>query len=1070
MKGPEASPSPLGALKNFQRRTVERAMQRLYLDADHGTRFLVADEVGLGKTMVARGLISEAIAHLQREGKVRRIDVVYICSNAAIARQNLNRLSVDREANFVQANRLTMLANSLHELSNDRPNFVSFTPGTSFELKSSGGRFEERLILYRLLSRKKLNLAPIGLRWMLRGGVTPQRWRDLIRKHGHDKTDAKLRKQFLSQLRADKALYRELRKIVTEFAEVRARASTELKQRRNVVVGRLRTVLARTCVHELEPDLVILDEFQRFKHLLDSSSEDEAVQLASLLMSQTDAASGEKARVVLLSATPYKLLTLDHEKGENHYDDFLQTLRFLFAEDTEQLPAVESGLRSFRRALLDGDVERAREASTDVSKRLRRVMSRTERVSVSQDRDAMLSESRMDAPLHVDDLLEAAVVDRISHAIGAPEPVEYWKSSPYLISTLKGYELKKRLERGHRLTDPKVREALVAAARYGLKRTDLERYAPIDPRNGRLRVLLQETVGRGQAGLLWIPPSLPYLRPRGPWQRSTAPTKSLVFSAWNVAPDCIAALCSYEAERAALVGAEGVSYFDLHDQRKPLLTFKTTGDQIAGTVHLSLLYPSPTLAMAIDPLRVALEEGHGEAADPEAVRRRVGETIAQLLRATGRWPTSGTERIDQRWYWAAPALLDAAGHPEVRQWCASRNGWRLAGIAADSDEDRGSGFESALARFLGLENDGALGRAPEDLVEVLTEIALAGPGVVALRSLLRIVGEPSVPASTERAPIDSALLQAAATMAEGMRSLFNHPEAIGLLSSGDYGDIPYWRRTLRAGIDGNLQATFDEYLHTLKESLGLFDRSAAESATQMATVVREAASIRSSRIVLDEIDPSQPPAKMFHPMNVRSRFALRFGQMKDDKEKTVARIGTVREAFNSPFRPFVLATTSIGQEGLDFHTYCHSIYHWNLPSNPVDLEQREGRIQRYKGHAVRRNVALRFGLAGLGNGAFDGGDPWQHLFELAAGESAAADSTQLRPYWIYEVEGGAKIERRVPVLPFSREVAQLARLKRELTLYRLAFGQPRQEDLLQLLDGARTAPEELARLQINLRP
>nr|WP_270246095.1 helicase-related protein [Coprococcus sp. AM11-30B] len=42
-------------------------------------------------------------------------------------------------------------------------------------------------------------------------------------------------------------------------------------------------------------------------------------------------------------------------------------------------------------------------------------------------------------------------------------------------------------------------------------------------------------------------------------------------------------------------------------------------------------------------------------------------------------------------------------------------------------------------------------------------------------------------------------------------------------------------------------------------------------------------------------------------------------------------------------RPFVLATTSIGQEGLDFHNYCCVIMHWNLPSNPIDLEQREGR-------------------------------------------------------------------------------------------------------------------------------
>jgi hypothetical protein len=38
---------------------------------------------------------------------------------------------------------------------------------------------------------------------------------------------------------------------------------------------------------------------------------------------------------------------------------------------------------------------------------------------------------------------------------------------------------------------------------------------------------------------------------------------------------------------------------------------------------------------------------------------------------------------------------------------------------------------------------------------------------------------------------------------------------------------------------------------------------------------------------------------------------------------------------NSPLWPFVLATTSVGQEGLDFQQHCHAVVHWNLPSNPV---------------------------------------------------------------------------------------------------------------------------------------
>ena len=109
---------------------------------------------------------------------------------------------------------------------------------------------------------------------------------------------------------------------------------------------------------------------------------------------------------------------------------------------------------------------------------------------------------------------------------------------------------------------------------------------------------------------------------------------------------------------------------------------------------------------------------------------------------------------------------------------------------------------------------------------------------------------------------------------------------------------------------------------------------------------------------------------------MRIRFAMRFGDDRSDEEAPLAFDGAppgtrkerVRAAFNSPFWPFVLVSTSVGQEGLDFHHYCHAITHWNLPSNPVDLEQREGRIHRYKGHAVRKNVAAAFAAEALRRG------------------------------------------------------------------------------------------------------
>ena len=54
----------LGRLKGFQRNTVEYAFNRLYCAEDSTRRFLVADEVGLGKTLVARGVIAKTIDRL----------------------------------------------------------------------------------------------------------------------------------------------------------------------------------------------------------------------------------------------------------------------------------------------------------------------------------------------------------------------------------------------------------------------------------------------------------------------------------------------------------------------------------------------------------------------------------------------------------------------------------------------------------------------------------------------------------------------------------------------------------------------------------------------------------------------------------------------------------------------------------------------------------------------------------------------------------------------------------------------------------------------------------------------
>ena len=259
-----------------------------------------------------------------------------------------------------------------------------------------------------------------------------------------------------------------------------------------------------------------------------------------------------------------------------------------------------------------------------------------------------------------------------------------------------------------------------------------------------------------------------------------------------------------------------------------------------------------------------------------------------------------------------------------------------------------------------------------------------------------------------------------------------------------------------------MQAVLDEYVHTLRDLEGLFAAADEDAWESLAIAVSAALSLRTGVPRVDELRHANGTVGI-ERRRMRNHFAVRFGTQESDDGRAGAHEGQVRQAFNSPFWPFVLASTSVGQEGLDCHAYCHSIMHWNLPSNPVDLEQREGRVHRYKGHAVRKNVAAKHGAVVLRDGSEDA---WRALFEAARKHSSARGG--LVPYWLFPLEDGAHIERHVPALPLSRDASQLEALKRSLAVYRMVFGQPRQDDLMAFL-LERCSPEVIEEVGLRLR-
>ena len=718
----------LKPLKPFQRRTVDHAFRRLFLEADSTSRFLVADEVGLGKTLVARGIIARAIDHLWED--VDRIDIVYICSNAGIARANLPKLQIGgaSERSFALATRLTMLATELAPgddgpgFMDNKLNFVSFTPGTSFEMGHSGGQRRERELLFHLLAPHVERRTP--LMNLLQGWVTKKEgWR-----RGLDTElpiEPGIRRDFGADFEKRDDLQLNLHELLdTWFHRYRRRWPDEARWGRDELIGELRRILAAVCIRALEPDLVILDEFQRFKPLIETREEHRspAAELAQSLF-QTKAHDGRPVPTLLLSATPYKLYTTDAEiEQEDHYEDFLATTRFLFCNQEPQVENLGHGLAKFANALKRAtphdrnSLKAATTAKTAVENALRAVMARTERVAASDERDAMLNEPGARISLKPADVRQYLAADALFDAVGDRDPMPFWKSAPYLVHFMRGYKFNERLEETLELSPSKVAAILRSHRRSFLSAEALHQWSELDPAHPKMREMVSDQLDRGIWRLLWVPPTLPYWPLEGPFHDKAGVTKTLLFSAWNVVPDVVSAILSYEAERR-MTGGRIRTYLDPARQQVPLLRLTQSAARIRSR-HRLLLLLLPCLPLA--------DRAHPLNAPPGHDRRQwVRESVETLLSSSG-LPDPQDGPVDDRWEWAAPLLLD----PELRSFLKAWRDGDIPALEGDEPLPRPNPelFGAYVDDLLDLPLE-RLGRRPPGLVDLLTEVALGSPAI-----------------------------------------------------------------------------------------------------------------------------------------------------------------------------------------------------------------------------------------------------------------------------------------------------------------------------------------------------
>ncbi|MFW6026517.1 MAG: DEAD/DEAH box helicase, partial [Candidatus Woesearchaeota archaeon] len=803
-------------LKDFQKDTVEHVYEKLY-DESKVDKFLIADEVGLGKTMIARGIIAKIIDKFQSEGR-KRIDIIYICSNSQIARQNINRLNI-MDKKFSHSSRITLLPLKIKDLNKNNINFISFTPGTSFQLKSSGGIKRERALLYYLLKGEWLfDDQKYYIKFFQ--CTAGESWEEYLLndfKSSYDPDtdiDQSLKENFINNLKQKIKAEKEMGSTTIKqsfketAAEFRAEnISSETNRKRYQIIGELREILAMSCIHSLNAELVILDEFQKFKTLIDTDEEENKL-FSSIFNSN-------QVKTLLLSATPYKMYTLNMEE-ENHYQDFIKTMSVLFNSKEKEdklkklLNEYKNRLYSLNEDNFNHQIKKIEKLKIEIEKLLKNVIVRNERVKYTKDNDSMIKEKKELLMLEKKELKQFLVLNNLTEKMKVRNSVEYWKSSPYLISFMENnYKLKESFN--YFIEENMLLDLDQDLEELSLNKSEIEEYKKIDPANARLKSLISKSVESGGWKLIWMPPSFPYYRSTEIYRNENIKdfSKDLIFSSWKVVPRMIASTVSYAAERQ--MTAEAASNYDYSSERQmrsSLLNFTVSEDDYKGMPVFNLIYPFQYFVNEFDLLGISRSLYDVEVPNMWDVLENIKTKIKKKLNEVEiKIKTEESQQADESWYWIAPLILE-------RDYLNNQDefiNWTKKLQNTDFFREKGTGFKDHFQHYLNTYkdlNNLNLGSKPDDLYDVLAKTAAAAPGTAVRRAMnLKF-------SCAEKLNIK------ALEIAYAFRNLFNRAENITLISGLNL-KKPYWYKVLDYSLDGNIQSMLDEYLHILYESMGL---------------------------------------------------------------------------------------------------------------------------------------------------------------------------------------------------------------------------------------------------------
>ena len=1017
--------------KPFQSATIDAAI-RAFGARTGSRRFLVADEVGLGKTIVASGLIERISA--RRSTPLR---VFYVCSNLAIVTQNLRRLvsflpDGEREDAIAKVDRPSLMP-TREPPAHSTVQVFSLTPDTALpsrRRRRREGRVEERALGLALLNELLPETIP-GLYRALRVNVRPQRFNGWVHHYriairSGEIADRSFRSAFRNALRIELGLG------PRQHLPPRIRALVNPNDRLQLVAA-VRSALAIAALEQVRPDLVIFDEFQRFRDLLEEppDTQDEA-QDETDAPDNRDAAASRVLRAIrgdgmdhrpgllLLSATPYAPYRGSREGAAyaTAAADFFVLIEFLYGGGKKGRKAfrrVKSLFETVGEELRKGTPlsDRAQSARADLTALLTRVMSRTERPRKAIDDGAQNgSDGVCEAPLLPADI---SIFRHLKDCLRPDDhgwAVPLWQSVPLPMQTLGN---RYQAWRNSRPVPPRPDIALTPDARRRLRTTGPWPHP-------RLRALLEE-MPLQQLALPWVAPSLPWWPLGGAWKndkrKPAIDGKLLVFSRFRAVPVALSGLVSYALE-ARLLGQKR--------SRSSLVYEEVTSQKLLSADPdrpglFALFHPSPVLAR-LDPLaRRSGTLNSAKAAVQGQLRAFLAERGIRVVKHISR----GRLRP-----WELLAMVEQ----RAGCWHESRAAWDhvVQHLKRPSGEEAGTGLQAMIERWEAkgsafiseIDDDGEF--------KPLVDLALQAPGTVLARALSR--HWPDAFAAENFGDL-------AGLCWRGLRSYFDAPWFAAVLAGGREKRFPAAIR--RAVIEGNLESVLDEHFWYLAMAGGTDWK---KTLSELGDSLR----LRTSSIVLHEGGPGSDALRLrCHaavPLNEaragRRSLTEPGADSANGQDETPWRPEEVRRAFNSPFWPHMLVTTSIGQEGLDFHPWCRTLAHWDLCSEPVALEQREGRISRFAGLSIRRAIVAQ--LAHSNVECSENESPWKRLAALAGNE--LADETGLSPWW---VAPGAETRSLVFTIPGSEQPARRTKLHTERALYRLVLGMPDQADLLELI-------------------